>query len=135
MTVTHVYGPPCAGKTSYVRGVARDGDLIWDQDEILRALGCSRPSSATSEQLRMALALRNRFLDTVERGVEVPAVWVISCSPTEAERRELMQGIHHEEVALETHLDVCLARLRQQRRPQHTIEYASEWWQRYERTW
>lgn len=128
-----VYGPPAAGKTTYVRDHMRLGDIVWDQDAINAAL--TRGSYDGPEYLRLLLALRNRFLDTVQAGLDVDTVWVIACAPTEAERRELMTGIHYEEVVIDTPLEVCLARLKRQGRAQSAFDYAAQWWRTYQRTW
>lgn len=36
-----ICGPPCSGKSTYVREHAEDGDLLVDYDVIAQAFGCS----------------------------------------------------------------------------------------------
>ncbi len=41
-----VLGPPCAGKSSYVRKTARSGDVIVDYDVLATAFGSPTPHDA-----------------------------------------------------------------------------------------
>jgi hypothetical protein len=36
--ITIVTGPPCGGKSTYIKDNARDGDIVIDMDELARAL-------------------------------------------------------------------------------------------------
>lgn len=140
MIVRLVAGPPCAGKSRYVEERQQPGDVVWDQDKVLQVIAGQHGHELGTQYVALAMALRNALLDAVQRmqmdhKFDDCTAWVVACAPTEGERRDLMQGIHYEEIVLETELDVCLARLRQQGRPQSALDAAADWWQRYERTW
>lgn len=44
--LTVVVGPPCAGKSTYVRRMARTGDVAVDYDALAAALGSDRAHEA-----------------------------------------------------------------------------------------
>lgn len=67
-----VTGPPCAGKTSYVRDRAQPGDTVLDQDEI--------GARSMTEALRRL-------------GQHHGTVWVIRCAPGPSARAALARRI------------------------------------------
>jgi predicted kinase len=77
--VVLVTGPPCAGKTSYVRQHAQPGDLVLDRD---------------------ALRGERQMRDGLHRVAEMRdgQAWVIRCLPDPAERAALAREIHADEV-------------------------------------
>ena len=80
--VTLVCGPPCAGKTTWVAGHARAGDLVLDLDVIARGeLGSPFGWDHAPRVLREAERLiRQRMRVLGERGPDRPA-WVIRTIP------------------------------------------------------
>ena len=54
-----ITGPPCAGKSTYVRENAKSGDLRVDYDLIAQALGAEN-SHAAEESLSRPLSMRER---------------------------------------------------------------------------
>lgn len=75
--VTLICGPPCAGKTTYVRAHARPGDTVLDADVI--------------GQRAMAQALRKPL---------VGRVWVIRCCPGARARQVLARELNATDVVL-----------------------------------
>jgi hypothetical protein len=98
--ITLVYGPPGAGKTTYVAQHAKPGELVVDYDAIASALGADR---AQSEQIHEAvMAARNAVLTKIRQNrTGAPAVWIISANPRAAEMFP-----HHEAVYLNPGCDI-----------------------------
>ena len=78
--VTLVCGPPCAGKTTYVRQHAQPGDLIADQDR----LGPTAMRRALSQIARMTTG----------------TAWVIRCCPGPQRRDQLARSIRATDMVL-----------------------------------
>lgn len=79
--ITLVYGPPGAGKTTWVQQHARPGDLVVDYDAIGHALGS--PDRDTHQRIhRVITAARGAVLNSIRRAEhQAPAVWIISANP------------------------------------------------------
>jgi hypothetical protein len=78
-----VTGPPCAGKTTYVREHARPGDIIIDFDAMAAAFGApgreheyTEPMKAITQYARGAAI--KAAIDWHRRGARV---WVTECAP------------------------------------------------------
>jgi len=87
-SVTLVCGPPCAGKTTYVRQHAVEGDVVLDLDDIAQDLGSDQEwLHARSTAMRANRRLRLGIV-TVGNADAVSA-WVIRCAPDGHRRRHL----------------------------------------------
>lgn len=78
-----VCGPPGAGKTTWVRKHAKANDLIWDMDEVAKAMGFTsypRPD----EVLPMLLAYREELLRRI--ATMARDAWVIVADSEDAGR-------------------------------------------------
>ena len=95
--VTLVCGPPCAGKTTYVRRHARPGDLVLDADMIAQQLGSPR-------QWMHALEFATEAQDVMARGMahiarmDSGTAWVIRGAPDPAERMRLARTLRADRV-------------------------------------
>ena len=65
--LTVVVGPPCAGKSTYIRRMARSGDVLIDYDALARALGSDRAHEAPPNVADAAYFAR-------QVGAELPAL-------------------------------------------------------------
>lgn len=74
-----VAGPPCAGKTTYVREHADDGDLVLDQD---------------------AIGPRAMQRGIAALGRETRDVWIIRCAPGPEQRARLAHALGADRVEL-----------------------------------
>lgn len=107
-TVVLVCGPPCAGKTSYVKAHAQPGDLILDQDEL------------GHQGMRAAL-------DHVTR-MRSGTAWVIRCSPGPARREHLARRIRATDtVLLVPPCDVLRGRARNRPGARRTLAGIKHW--------
>ena len=113
-----ILGAPCAGKSTYVRENAKQGDVIVDYDLIAKALGADDhlPDGHIKE---CAFRARKSAIDyCIEKDCEA---WVIHSKPTD-EQREAYAKAGAEFVELETDMETCLQRAADDNRPPGTEE-------------
>lgn len=84
---TLVFGPPLAGKSTYVREVAKDQDVIVDVDQLMLAISNGRHDAHTVERalLPFALEARDAITRRLGRQSQARAAWIISTSATDEE--------------------------------------------------
>lgn len=83
--VTLVVGPPGAGKSTWVRARANDGDTVVDFDEIARGLGSTSEHRHTPAVVARALAEQKRLEREVAQMSDGNA-WVIRVGSDPSER-------------------------------------------------
>lgn len=82
--LTVVTGPPCSGKTTYIRQRAVAGDIVIDLDAIARTLGSPDTHDHPPTILAVAAAARHGAITEAirqhhRRGV---TVWIVDASPS-----------------------------------------------------
>lgn len=129
--VTLVCGPPCAGKTTYVRRHAQPGDLILDADTIAQQLGSPRQWMHAPEFAAEAQDIMDRGMAHIAR-MGSGTAWVIRSAPDPAERTRLARTLRADQVL------VLLPDRRELRRraqarphPRQTRQVISRWLSRY----
>ena len=133
--LTIITGPPAGGKSTYVKQHATSGDTIIDLDNIADDLSGHDGHDWPRRWLGAALNERNRILGSL--ATQGPgAAWFIIGAPTPDERAWWAKKLRPREVVvLETAIDVCMARIRQDaaRNRDHYDDAASAWWAGYQR--
>lgn len=128
--VTLVCGPPCAGKSTWVREHAAPADLVVCFDLLARAAGSRgehRHSHAHRAQAGTAFRRACAQLATADR-----TAWVIRCAPTAAERAQLAQHVRADTVlVLMPPLTVALGRARTAGREPHVQPAIRRWYAAY----
>lgn len=126
-----IYGSPLSGKTSYVREVMEEGDLIVDMDSIWQCIsGCNRyvkPARLKSN----AFALRDKLLDDIRvRRGKWSNAYVIGGYPYAMERKRLADSLGAREVYIDTDQATCLDRLAncEDRDFAEWKRYIDDWW-------
>ncbi|MFH9957323.1 AAA family ATPase [Streptomyces roseolus] len=128
--VTLVCGPPCSGKTTYVREHAERGDLVVDWDALAQALGSPHPHDHPRSLVPFVAEARDAVVARLERRHDVARVWIIATAPRGSDRARLApEGARV--VLLATDEDECVRRARQDGRPAGTIEAVETWWRTY----
>ena len=106
--VVIVAGPPCSGKTTYVRRHAAPNDPVLDWDDIWTEIHGPgpRPTPGPWDPLRQAVEMefRRRF-DQVDRG------WVIRCAPSNRHRALMRRVKGARSIVLAIPIDECVRRL------------------------
>lgn len=130
-----VYGSPLSGKSTYVDGVANEGDLIIDMDSIWQCVsGCDRyvkPARLNA----VVFGIRDYLLDCIKyrRGKWVNA-YIIGGYPLISERERLSKELGAEEIFIDTDKDECISRLLacdDGRNKDEWTKYINDWWLRY----
>ena len=87
--LTVVTGPPCSGKTTYVRQHARPGDVIVDFDVIAQAVGSPVSHGHDDAIWKVAIEARDAALRTAVRCHQTmhATAWIIDSRPTPAARK------------------------------------------------
>lgn len=107
-----VCGPPCSGKSTYVRKHAAESDLVIDLDDILARIHPGyRPycSPIDSLQFNQAIRVRNALLGSLSKKPARDA-WFIVGAPTVAERDWWVGALGGEVILLEADRSILKAR-------------------------
>lgn len=124
--ITVVLGPPCAGKSSYVRLQAASGDVIVDFDALAAALGSPSAHDAPAAIKSVAHVARFAAINAVLAGIDADA-WIIHSSP-KAAWLERYSDAGAEVIEIDPGIDVCLDRAREDGRPDWTESAIEQWY-------
>lgn len=109
MAVKCVYGCVCSGKSTYVKDHFKDGDIVWDYDDVKCAVTKRAPHDFRSdEQGEMLKALRNSFAKNSTKS-KCETVWFICTEPSDSIKEAL--GSDAEYIYMDTSESECLRRL------------------------
>ena len=130
-----VYGSPLSGKTSYVKSVMNEGDLILDIDNIWECVsGCDRyikPGKLNA----VVFGTRDLLLDMVRMRVgKWDNAYIVGGYPLISERERLIKALGAREIYIESTKEECLNRLKDVkdgRDKKQWEEFVNDWWQRY----
>src|SRR5690606_21745574 len=110
-----VTGPPGAGKTTYCRENAKEGDVIIDLDECFAEVCGVHGHYAPREHLDAAIRLRNAKLAVLSRKFDGTA-YVIVSAPTEDEGRWWREKLGARHTRISPGLTTCLGGIAPRRR-------------------
>lgn len=80
--ITLVWGPPGAGKSTYVAQHRRPDDLVVDFDTIAESLGSGTSHGHSEALVEAAAVARNAILRKLRRGeLSAEQAWIISANP------------------------------------------------------
>lgn len=130
-SVTLVTGPPCSGKSTYVREHAQAGDLIVCLDTLAREAGSQHEHDHQAQHYDAARARYQALVDQLGHDDHARA-WIIRCAPLPAERTELAHRARAQQtLVLLPALAEALRRARLERNPK--IKGAiHHWYRRYQ---
>lgn len=87
--LTVVTGPPCSGKTTYVREHATPGDIVIDIDALAQALGSPQPHGHADSIRYVARMARTAAITAgITCHHQGQRVWVEDASPAASRMRE-----------------------------------------------
>jgi len=131
-----VYGPPLAGKKTYVQQQCWPGDLIVDMDALYAAVS-GQPMYDKPEPLLLTVrAAHDRILDTVKtRYGQWDRAWIIGGYPDKYKRDKLALDLGAELVFIQASLEQCLGRLKldpyRKHKEKEWTGYIAKWFQYY----
>ena len=129
-----VYGPPLAGKSTWVQEAKGKDDLVVDLDSIWQAV-TGLPRYEKPARLRaVVFRLRDTLLDMVKhRAGKWVKAYIIGGYPNTAERERLAQDIGASLVYVEATQEECLRRLEneKERNADEWADYIADWFDRY----
>lgn len=110
-----VCGPPCSGKSTYIKNNASDGDLICDVDLIYGAISTHDPHDADLYIHEIALLLKDKLLDIIrERKGTWKDAYVVSIASTKEKVKRDKDRINADKVIfLNTPYEVCMDRAKE----------------------
>lgn len=119
--LTIVCGPPCSGKTTFVKERADDHDMVVDLDTIQTTLDPNyrhwTKSALNSGLLNKSVRVRNSLLGSLHRRKQGRA-WFIVSAPTQAERDWWHDHLGGEIVLLHPGVEECKRRAIERGTPQ-----------------
>lgn len=127
-----VYGSPLAGKNSFIKDNAEEGDLIIDIDNIWQCVsGCNRyikPNRLRS----VVFNIRDELIDMVKiRAGKWQNAYICGGYPLIGERERICKTLGAREIFIDTPKAECLARLEadtSERNKSEWEKYINNWW-------
>ena len=129
-----VYGPPLAGKTTWVQDSKSDGDLVIDMDNLWQAVTGLPRYSKPAKLRSVVFRLRDDLLDAVKhRFGKWTKAYIIGGYPSTGERERLTKELQATPVFIQATQEECMQRLQEteDRNRGEWAEYISEWFLRY----
>lgn len=94
-----IAGPPCAGKTTWVREHRGYGDLVIDQDALAAALSLEPEHDTPRWLTKYAIAAKEAVLTKLQEPPWCKRVLIIDSAPTR-ERRRYFRDVYSAKVVL-----------------------------------
>lgn len=130
-----VYGPPCSGKTSYVKAVAGPNDLIVDVDSIWECISNNPRYTKPNALKRNVFKIRDELLDQIKtRMGNFENAYIIGTYPLCMDRRRLKSTMDCEIIFMNKDKNECLKNLyNDKNRDFKTWKvFINEWFERYQ---
>lgn len=121
-----VLGPPTAGKSTYVREHAADGDVIVDYDVIAQALGFQGEHDVEGSIRLVTRSARAGAINRVMDGLDHDA-WIIGTNPKPARLRAYARA-GAEFTVIDPGQEECLRRAKAQGRPPGVFVAINDWY-------
>lgn len=109
MQICLVTGAPCSGKSTYVRDNAQENDVIYDYDNLVRAMSTRQQHlRAFHPCSKFVMGLKFRLSDIAKSGVN--KMWIIT-TKTSDDFENLIKDYPVERINIDTDKEECLKRL------------------------
>lgn len=131
-----VYGPPLAGKKTYVREYMQRGDLVVDMDGLYSAVSMLPYYDKPGNLLSNVIGIHNLLIDNIKtRYGKWYSAWVIGGYPDKYKREKLADDLGAELIFCDVSREECLRRLemdeeRRLRKDEWT-KYINKWFEQY----
>jgi predicted kinase len=135
MKLIVVYGAPCSGKSTYVKSVITDQDLVYDYDELSRALTYGKHHLSKRELTHpYVIDIRLSILKRARQEEGLKKIYIISTIITD-EFKEYIKDMNPTYHKMESTKEECLERLeKDDMRPdkEEWKEKIEEWFGKYQ---
>ena len=123
--ITVVTGPPCGGKSTFIRSNAKPGDIVVDMDRIALALSVEGTAPFEYDLRVRDVAKAARYAAVkqaliVGQGERRLGVWIIDTDPS-ADMRRFYRSYNCQFEEVNPGRDVCLERLKARPVANHQI--------------
>lgn len=131
-----VYGPPLAGKKTFVKDNMERGDIVIDMDKLYEALSMQSIYDKPNNLLTNVINVRTLLIDNIKtRYGKWYNAWIIGGYADKFKRERLAEDIGAELVYIEATKNECYARFNIDKDRQYMtnewIKYIDEWFERY----
>lgn len=128
-----IIGPPCSGKSTYIREHKKEGDVVIDYDVLAQALGYNKEHGAVGIFREVAMAARSAAVAKAmefSRYTPDSDVWIIHSAPS---RHQLMlyRDYGSDIVLLNPGFQTVYDRSIKDHRPKGTLEWIHNWYKWY----
>lgn len=123
MKLIIVTGPPCSGKTTYVKSQLKEDDIVFDSDEIARAFTYSKYHTVNKQGIRpFILKLRYQWIQSLDSISIAGNAYLIASTVTDSLLKHCSR-YEYEIINMNTSTETCLYRLKND----HTRPDKKEW--------
>lgn len=107
-----VYGPPGAGKTTYVLDNMERGDIVVDMDRLYEAVTLLPRYDKPNNLKYNVLSIRNGIIDNIKtRYGKFNSAWIIGGYADKYQREQLARDVGAETILVLEPKEVCLSRI------------------------
>jgi len=134
MKVIVVFGPPCAGKTTYVKEQVKENDLVYDYDSLQRALSFGNGSISNKNLHDYIISFRRLICDRLFIEKNIDTAYIITTYLSD-NFKSFLKPLNPEYVSINPGIDVCFEQLEADiERPDKEAqrELIQSWYKRYE---
>lgn len=138
---TVICGPPASGKTTYVKKHMKHGDLVYDYDEIVKALtGLSdhdKPAGIHKfvEGIRREMMYQACHIRNTE--AKPRHFWYITTETSKFKRKAIAQTLRAKVLVMERSVNDCALNLQRtgmsEQQQKARLKLVEKWWRNYER--
>ena len=127
-----VYGSPLSGKTTLVKEIMRQGDIVLDMDSLWGAV-TMQPEYIKPNNVRFnVFKLRDELLQQIKtRYGSWYDAYIIGGYPDKYERERLANSLGAELIYCECTKEECIRRLDASGKPKVWLEYINDWWDKF----
>lgn len=135
--VFYVYGAPCAGKSTYVRSVKGNSDLVVDIDLLWQAVTAGNPYEKPDALKSNVFALKDMLIEQVRtRAGKWERAFIIDGGAVKSSRERIIKRLDAEPIYIDTDKETCLKRLQNDLTRTEAVKeqwrkYIDEWFENY----
>lgn len=131
--VYFVYGAPCAGKTTFVRGIKGNSDIVLDMDSIWQCITGGERYEKPNALKTNAFIIRDAMTDMIRtRAGRWEKAFVIEGGARKAERERKIALLGAEPIYIDTDKETCLKRLASD---ENRTDFQKVVWAKYINEW